>query len=183
MKKGFTLIELLVTISIFTLMTGYLVAKYRNFDSGTILTNLAYDVALNIRNAQSYGLNVRQNNNDSSTFSGVFDVTFKANSTSFTLNGNGSEIAKTNIKRGSKISAICTGDGNTSGNGNGNGNNPCANSRDDLTIAFVRPDPSAIFKIDGSTISDTYAQITVMAADGRTRYIIVRSNGQIYVPK
>ncbi|MDQ5893199.1 MAG: putative Type pilus pilin [Patescibacteria group bacterium] len=57
--RGFTLIELVITIAIFAAMTGYLLAKYGKFNQSLLLTNLAYDVALTIRTAQSYGLNVK----------------------------------------------------------------------------------------------------------------------------
>ena len=57
--SGFTLVEMLVTIAIFIFMTALLVAKYGSFNDGTILTSMAYDVALTLRDAQSYGLNVQ----------------------------------------------------------------------------------------------------------------------------
>jgi prepilin-type N-terminal cleavage/methylation domain-containing protein len=58
-QKGFTIIELVVSVAIFAFMTAFLVARYGTFNQGVLLTNLAYDVALTIRNAQSYGLNVK----------------------------------------------------------------------------------------------------------------------------
>ena len=57
--SGFTLVEMLVTIAIFIFMTALLVAKYGSFNDTTLLTSMAYDVALTLRDAQSYGLNVQ----------------------------------------------------------------------------------------------------------------------------
>lgn len=57
--KGFTLVELIVSISIFVIITTLVVVKYNNFSSSTFLTNVAYDIALIIREAQSYGINVK----------------------------------------------------------------------------------------------------------------------------
>jgi len=56
---GFTLVELLVSVAIFAVMTALLVAKYGNFNQSVLLTDLAYDVALTIRTAQTYGLSVK----------------------------------------------------------------------------------------------------------------------------
>jgi prepilin-type N-terminal cleavage/methylation domain-containing protein len=57
--SGFTLIELLVTVGIFVFMTALVVANYGSFNDGTLLTSMSYDVALAMRDAQSYGLNVK----------------------------------------------------------------------------------------------------------------------------
>lgn len=65
---GFTLIEMIVAISIFAIMTALVLTKYGTFNQGVILTNLAFDVALNIRNAQSYGLNVKSAVRDDNAF-------------------------------------------------------------------------------------------------------------------
>lgn len=59
-SRGFTLIELLVVIAIFSMMTGLILANYSGFDSSIVLENTAYEVALEIRQAQSFGLGVRQ---------------------------------------------------------------------------------------------------------------------------
>jgi prepilin-type N-terminal cleavage/methylation domain-containing protein len=60
LKNGFTLVELLVTISIFVLLTGVVLFNQNNFNSSILLTNLAYDTALTIRQAQTYGINVKE---------------------------------------------------------------------------------------------------------------------------
>jgi len=58
-SSGFTIVELMVTVGIFVAMTALLVARYGSFNDGTLLTSMAYDVALTLRTAQSYGLNVQ----------------------------------------------------------------------------------------------------------------------------
>ena len=40
-------------------MTALVVANYGSFNDGTLLTSMSYDVALALRGAQSYGLNVK----------------------------------------------------------------------------------------------------------------------------
>jgi len=63
-NSGFTLVELLVTISIFVILTGIVVFNQGKFNSTILLTNLAYDTALNIREAQTYGVNVKEFNGE-----------------------------------------------------------------------------------------------------------------------
>lgn len=67
-QKGFTLVELLVTISIFAILTGVVVFNQGKFNSTILLTNLAYDTALTIRQAQNYGINVKEFDNNGNNF-------------------------------------------------------------------------------------------------------------------
>jgi prepilin-type N-terminal cleavage/methylation domain-containing protein len=191
-ERGFTLVELMVTVGIFTVITGLLLARYTDFDRGIILTNLAYDVALTIRSAQSASINVKSvpvTSGFSGEFNYPFGVYFTDNSTSFisfadaNYNENtdigsyntGEEIATTNIKRGSRISDICAGTESS-----------CNNSITELNIVFKRPDPIAhivsVDSVNGRVVSENpYAEITVASSDGSTRKVIVRSTGQISV--
>ena len=58
--RGFTLIELMVTLAIFTIMTSVIMANYPGFNNKIALEVLAQDIALSIRQAQVYGISVRQ---------------------------------------------------------------------------------------------------------------------------
>src|SRR3989344_7878132 len=150
-QKGFTLIELMVTVGIFVLMTGLILARYGSFNQGILLTNLAYDVALTIRSAQSYGLNVKSVPNSSVNFSNEFNypfgVHFKKDSKFFILFADadvdgrfdsGEDISTTNIKRGSKVGILCVGTESS-----------CDSSINTLDIAFKRPDPVAHIQSGG----------------------------------
>lgn len=187
--NGFTLIELVITIAIFAAMTTYLLAKYGKFNQTILLTNLAYDVALTIRTAQSYGLNVK------AAASGLFNSPFgahfnKSSSTKScfiffadinsdkvysdtqycTTGGSVTEkISSYSIKRGSFISELCAGDDE----------NDC-DSTDTLDITFKRPDPDAII-MNESDEKKSYARITLLATDGSEKNVIVRSTGQIAI--
>ncbi len=59
-KGGFSIIEMVVTIGIMSLIiAGMMIANSRYGDS-LLVTNLAYDVALTAREAQAYGLSVKE---------------------------------------------------------------------------------------------------------------------------
>jgi len=58
-QKGMTLVELLVVLSIFALITGLIMFDYGSFKSATSTQNLANDIALSVRKAQSYAIGVR----------------------------------------------------------------------------------------------------------------------------
>ena len=80
-KKGFTLIELLVTITIFVILTGVVLFSQTGFNNTILLKSLAYDVALTIRQAQDYGVNVNESKTLLNPFA-PFGVYFNLNTTS-----------------------------------------------------------------------------------------------------
>ncbi|MBC8464838.1 MAG: type II secretion system protein [Parcubacteria group bacterium] len=57
---GFTLIELMVVVGIFAFMSGLILANYPRFNAQIILENTAHEVALEVRQAQNFGLGVRE---------------------------------------------------------------------------------------------------------------------------
>lgn len=192
-KKGFTLIELLVSVSIFIIMTTLLVAKYGNFNENVLLTNLAYDVAITLRTAQTYGLSVRTT--DTATFTNAYGVNFDSininNSkviffVDSTVNSKfdssqGETIDTYAIKRGAIISDVCEIDQYKVCESNGN-------QFKVLNVTYKRPDPNAQICLSINSNSTTgdkcgvkYAKITLKGRDGGLRYITVRENGQISV--
>ncbi len=58
-SNGLTIVELLVVVSIFIIITGISIFNYSKFESYTSTQNLADDIALTIRQAQSYATGVR----------------------------------------------------------------------------------------------------------------------------
>ena len=195
-SRGFTLIELLVSIAIFAFMTALLMAKYGTFNQSVLLTDLAYDVAITLNTARTYGVSVVSVNATSplpgqSQFQYAYGVDFV---TATASNGNtnqqmvlfadttansiydGSTDTLINtyaIKRGAVISSLCA----------GVGPGPNCAPVGQLDVTFKRPDPSAVICVSG--ISDTcgkaYAEITLKGTDGSTRTVSVRQNGQIAV--
>lgn len=58
--KGFTLLEMLVVIVIISILLIVVLFNYRGVENRSILKNIAYEVALTVREAQSYGLGVKR---------------------------------------------------------------------------------------------------------------------------
>lgn len=188
-SKAFTLVELLVTLTIFSIMTGVVLVNQEKFNNTIFLSNLAHDIALTLRQAQSYGVNVRESS--SGFFDSSYGVSFdkgQSNNKNFILfydlDSNhkypenefgscteGSEcVERYAIKSGNYISSICAGTGE---------GEDCI-STDYLNISFKRPNPDAII-YSNEAVNLSYAKITVSASNGNTKSIIVRKTGQIYV--
>ena len=183
---GFSLIELLVSVTIFVFLTSFLLAKYGTFNQGVLLTNLAYDVALTIRNAQSYGLNVKSVPTATITYSNTFtfpygvhfDTTtgsnnkiifFTDSNANKIYDGTSEDISTYTFKINSTITSICVGAG------------ACDNTIPVtmMDVTFLRPDPDAIISVNGVTY--TYVEITLTSSSGDTKKVTVRSNGQITI--
>lgn len=72
-KKGFTLPELIVSCAIIALIAIVVTYNHRRFNGDLELTNVAYRIAVSIRQAQVYGISVREFDNGSG---GRFDVPY-----------------------------------------------------------------------------------------------------------
>lgn len=192
--RGFTLIELLVSISIFTLLTGLILVNHGRFTSAILLENLAYDVGLSIREAQVFGLSVKEFEVGSGEFQTGYGVHFsKDTPRSYIIFADRNSDERYNdtpvcgeplsecieiftIQRGNFIADFC-------------GTLPDGTEKCDssglkyMDIMFVRPDPDAIIKSDlpGDTYFD--ATITIQSPKGAQRDIVTRVTGQISIPQ
>jgi prepilin-type N-terminal cleavage/methylation domain-containing protein len=185
--RGFTLVELMVSVSIFAFMTAFLMAKYGTFNRGIFLTNLAYDIALTIRSAQSYGLNVQgvDGVDPSEQFLSGFGAHFEIGNPEFLLYADdpysqltydeGVDIvldpSPYTIKRNNKIveikyGAMCE--------------LTMAIAGATADISFKRPNPDARIIVNGKQPTPCVG-IVIEAPDGTRNTIEVRSTGQIAV--
>lgn len=59
MRRGFTIVEMMVVVVIFIVITSVVVFRYGDFTSNLLVTNMAYEIALEIRQAQTFSLGAR----------------------------------------------------------------------------------------------------------------------------
>ena len=188
-QKGFTLVELLVTISIFVILTGIVLFNQGKFNGSILLTNLAYDTALTIRQAQTYGVNVKEFNGSGNfvPYGVAFDMSFPksfilfadlasdgiyyTNSnpaclSSYSSPGTDGCVSRYTIKNGNYIKDLCV-DGT------------CGLAK--LYITFVRPNPDAKIIAGPVRPTNNLAKIVLGNPDGSTRTVEVQSNGLIQI--
>jgi hypothetical protein len=161
-------------------------ANYRDFERKMVIGNLAQDVALSVRLAQVYGLNVRGANN-ADEFNVSYGVHFIQNSNEYYLYkdtdralngfvyGNISDKVETyTIGGGYTISDVCA--------QITVGSEECfsSNAITWLDIAFDRPKPDSIFT-SSSGASYGGATIDIKGPSGLIRTVEVLSTGYINV--
>lgn len=207
MRRGFTLVELLVAITIFTIVTALVLVKYQSFNGGVVLTNLAYEIALTVREAQTYGINVR---GQGGNFDLSYGIHFTPNTKSFSMfsdthvsppsslcnvitldcSGNGRydsgdlSVGTFNLSRGITLQSVC---------GTGQSGELCVIPTDNvnqvgaLDITFNRPDPSASFVFSNTsggviTYPVSSVRIRIVAPNGISkRDVVIQSTGQIQI--
>jgi prepilin-type N-terminal cleavage/methylation domain-containing protein len=195
-KAGFTLVELLVTISMFVVITGVVLVNSNQFDNSVLLRNFTYDIALTIKQAQTYGVNVNENSQGSfnNSYGVYFDINdasnggsntnfvifsdFDTTSTKYrtdsvtTCSVDSECIKKYSMNRGAHIKSICVSEND----------NICDTKT--LSILFERPKLDAkMYSFDSGIPSDSYkyVKINLESGDGATSSVVVTSVGQIYV--
>jgi prepilin-type N-terminal cleavage/methylation domain-containing protein len=67
-QAGITLIEVMVSIAIFAIVTSIVLFNYSTFNANILVTNLAYEIALAVRQAQVYGLSVKTETSSTETY-------------------------------------------------------------------------------------------------------------------
>lgn len=202
-SSGFSLVELIVVVSIFIIMTTIVLFNQNKFSSDISISNVAHSIALSIREAQVYGILVRESevNGSDSNFTSAYGIHFlKLNSLDpsfaliffsdddddlrYTDDPADSEINRYTLAEGNRITEICT-----YGEGSGDVNCTYASGSNEITtadIVFKRPEPRAI--ITDSNFEDApqdylkEIRITITSSLGdKTRIVKVLSSGQVSV--
>lgn len=195
-RRGFTLVEMLVVIFIISVISAVALMSGRQFDSSVFLTDTAYEVSLAIREAQSYGINVRGAGGDAGTFRTGYGIEFdNGNKTQFVLfadafepsgeSGNGIKdsgeeaINTYALKRGLTIGRLCVYNSGNSEKCSGGGINM-------VTVVFTRPNPEPTIKptpASGFCRNDkcSRAEITITTKDEQQKTVVVYNTGQISV--
>lgn len=184
-RAGFTLIELLATVGIMTLITGMILANYNTFGGNVLLQNLAYDIALTIRQAQVFGISVKRSG--ATGFNAGYGVHFDmASPGTFVIFADASEdgmydpgelVNAITIRSGYHLQQLCVRTGAVE---------DCANTTS-LDILFKRPEPDAWISRNGTaciTAGGTcyeWAKIVAASPNGATMSVQVYANGQISI--
>jgi prepilin-type N-terminal cleavage/methylation domain-containing protein len=179
-EQGFTLVELLASVAIFSVITSVAVFNNSQFNSAVLLTNLTYEIALSVRQAQFYGITVKQSassNNFDSGYGIHFDT---ASPTTYILFEDkppqnhvydvGEALETFTIQKGNRIPKLVLWSGSST------------STPSKVDISFLRPNPDTWITAGGLQ-SPTYnqANICVSSPLNMKRKAIIESTGQISV--
>lgn len=190
--RGFTLIELLVVTAILVIVSGMVLANHSRFGGKILLQNLAYDMALSVRQAQVYGISVRRTS--AGTFGAGYGAHFstatQVERTSYILFADsiavdgmltsGETVQTYSIDRGFKVSKLCAPAGVSAAS---------CTSVTTLDVLYKRPEPDAWISANGNSCVSVQAnciesaRVVLSAPSGDTVDFIVDLNGQVAVDK
>ncbi len=201
LKKGLTIVELLVTISIATVLMAIVAFNYGSSNDNLAIASAAQEMAVTIRQAQSYALGVREVAQSGGVFTagyGIFvDITTPTeyilfadapvappipggNNTYDAGSGCGSGstecVERLVFRNGIVIDSIDAAVGTC----------PSSNAARTLNIVFLRPDPELTLRFvnnGGGTIcaSETTAKIVLRSPKNKTVNIVLDKSGQISI--
>jgi prepilin-type N-terminal cleavage/methylation domain-containing protein len=185
-QSGFTLIELLVVLSIFVIVTSVVLFQYGNLRSSASLSNLATDISLSIRRAQSYAIGAANSGFAGSQFVHAYGVHFSLDVPPVANSFNGSDksfvmftdvsdngmydVNPTNVpcnQQNLSTTSECTETLTISSADQIsaitlNNGTISLNPGDTVDIMFLRPNPDAFFcyRPSGSSLCDTSTNIS-----------------------
>ena len=198
-QRGFTLVETMVALGIFVIVTAIVFVGNSRFNNTIFLTNLAYDLALTVSRAQSYGINVRPFDGATKPFEVGYGVHFKrgpatidpkeSDNFSFVLFADTANPNKNKhydnpseflerylIRRGNYISRLYWLDSD------GNEKPDLPNLLDYADITFLRPNPDANFYCGSFGCTGASAVgIEVTSPAGIKKNVTIEATGQISV--
>lgn len=187
-KAGFSLLEVLVTVSIIALITVLVVVRYSSFNSAVLLKNQAFELALDIREAQVAAVSVRGTGIEFREDHGLmFSLTTPAAYIFFIDDDTDAQVVydtnpvdeRVGVSRtlaaNYVITDICI---------NTNTTNPPCNI-DEMHISFARPDFDAVLvAVEGGTPSNP-SDVKISVAHQNditvTRTVHITAAGQITV--
>ena len=194
---GFTLVELTVTLSIALLLMSIVLFDYRNFNDNLALSSAGQEIAISIRQAQTYGIDVREVSAGGGVFSAAYGVYFDKNLSPSDYyvfadkNGNklydpgvgncGSAttecIEKVTLRNGVTVSSICNVQASVT-------TCPPNVSTVSMHVTFLRPNPDAVIYFANSSGTVTFSnqltgKVRLISRAGKTLDITVENTGQI----
>ena len=173
-SAGFSILEVLITAAIIGVVTAIVVIRYGAFNNSVLLKSQAYEMALDLREAQVFAVSVREGSGGFRDEYGIYFTTassteyqlFIDSSPSNQLYDPGEELGDP-YRLDSRFGIT----------------NLTINGSDvsEFSVVFKRPDFDAIIEGDPSNTTATIVIEPVSAASGETRTVEVTSTGQITV--
>jgi prepilin-type N-terminal cleavage/methylation domain-containing protein len=196
--RGFTLPELLVSIAIIGFLASSVAFSYRSSNDSFVVNSAAQELAIEIRQAQSYGLSVKESGAGTGSFSNAYGIYaypelddtsyylfIDRNNNQFYDAGSGSCgtlttecVEKITLRNKVTIDQVCVIPGSSTN---------CAGPHNgSLSFTFLRPNPDAdvnFFNAGGMRIIPHSAngRIKLISPLGKIINITVYSTGQISV--
>jgi type II secretory pathway pseudopilin PulG len=193
------MLELLTVIAIVGILTTMVLGNYNAFGGQIILRTLAYDMALSLREAQTYGVSVRRSEvsafssgygihydtTQKNTYTLYTDAYVQSNSVSSVAGPGGGdglfrdpreEVRVFRFQNGYGIKQICVTTTSETCYPAGIGA-----ELHTLDILFKRPEPDAQIRLDDTPAPIRNARIELVSPRGNTRSVLIEITGQISV--
>lgn len=184
-QAGFTLLEVLVSTAIIGLVTALVMVRYGVFNSAVLLKNQAFEIALDLREAQVFAIAARGSTGEFQEEYGIhFNTASPQQYIFFQDNGDvpdppqfdaAEQIgpARTLDSR-FRIRTICVNTTSVSGS--------CSQTANRLDVSFARPDFDARMRANTGVVSGgAYVTIESLADTSFVRHIIISPTGQVTV--
>ncbi len=201
--QGFTIIELIVSVAIIVAITSVVIFNQDDLGDQTALNNVVNDIDVQIREAQVYGISVKEfSSNSSSEFNIAYGVDFNIssggnNSYFYTfadrgpqqngyfdtfgtcnLGGTSECVGWNRLVRGNTITKLCMIRANDVS---------CSPNVGRIAISFYRPNPDARMVFFNSAGTNIYSQdalgarIEITSPKGKKKTVVVYKTGQIAI--
>ncbi len=187
LEKAFTLIEMMVSISIIAVILTVTLWNYGIFNDNLALGAAAQEMAVTIRQAQTYGINVKEAEAGGGVFTNSFGIHIDPTNspTSYRIFTNDSSVNK-KYDAGESVETITLKNGVTIYDITVSDSCHSASTYRTLDVTFRRPNPDADinFVNNGGNVfcvSEPDATITLKSAKGTFKYVIIEKSGQITI--
>lgn len=179
-SRGVTLIEMMVVLAIFGILLSIVVFNYNKFTDDTVLTNMAYEVALSVREAQLFGTAVK---GQTSEFGHPVGLYFTQNSDSYVLFIDNNNDLKFNPLQDTTYNTLTLLRKITISGLEISSSGSCGGSLSSAVILFKRPDVEPYVGNNSSENTGKYKklQIQLITKGGKSKYVIINEVGSIEV--
>jgi len=192
-KSGFTIVEVLVSITIVTIIMTVILFNYGSFTDKLALSSAAQELAVTLRQAQTYGLSVKEVASSPGNFDSAYGVYFDlADQSKYYLfadvvpnkmygvgngcGGNATEcVQQFTLRNGIRITGLCSDTLCTPASG--------ANFNA-LSVSFLRPNPDASLYFTNSGVffsSPVRGKVVLTSPQGVVATVTIESTGQVLV--